>query len=285
MKKKRITIYDIIFFICLAGAFISFIFLIKTIIGSKNAQQTPRNILIDNFSTKSLPSEEEAKAKINQIKVSKNLDDSRATFEFLASYVPHINWWEINSLAELDAKIKLVNDSTGFSPFKEIPIVEKFNKEAESNIQHKSLLFLVTVMPRNSDNSIDWKGYNNAQEYFDNCLKPLLENRKFKPSFATIENLQELDKRLATSVNSQLVSICSGFADLDNVNGLNSLVNEYLGKIFQGLVYNWFVERLAEELGSMGVNKYELEESGNYSEKIDWGIHLKELKFKSRKRN
>ncbi|CAJ0925537.1 19190_t:CDS:2 [Entrophospora sp. SA101] len=38
-----------------------------------------------------LPSEEEAQAKINQIKSAKNLDDQQATIEFLTQYVPHIN--------------------------------------------------------------------------------------------------------------------------------------------------------------------------------------------------
>jgi len=234
-----------------------------------------------NPSVKSLPSEEEAQTKINQIKASKNLDDTQATLEFLVSYAPHINWWEINSLSELDEKIKLVNDSTSFSPFKEIPTVDKFNKETEENLKYKSLLFLATVIPRSSNNIIDWKGYNNFQEYLDNYLEPLLKNSKFKPAFVTHNNLKELEDRLnSSSINPQLVSICSRFEDLNKISDLNDLINDYLTKIFQGLVYSHLVEDFSKQLRIMGVSEYKLKKTGNHSGNVNWGIALNEFEFK-----
>ena len=68
-------------------------------------------------------------------------------------------------------------------------------------------------------------------------MKPIMEETKFKPSFATQENYQELARRLKEEINPSLVSTCSRFASLNDVSSLNQLTNEYLSKIFQGFIY------------------------------------------------
>jgi len=235
----------------------------------------------DNPSIQYLPSEEEAQTKINQIQQKKGIDEQQATIEFLTQYVPYIKWWEINSLSELDEKIALVNNQTGFSPFKEVPEVDKFNKEVESNMQKKAFLFLASIIPRKADNTPDWKGITDFQSYMLTVMKPIMEDIKFKPSFATQSNYQELARRLKEEVNPQLVNICLGFASLSNVNNLNTLTNNYLSKIFQGYIYADAIhDELGQQLNITNHQKFKLEGTGNASENEEWEIALNEFGFK-----
>jgi len=48
-----------------------------------------------------------------------------------------------------------VNNRTGFPPFKEVPQVDKFNREVEGNMQKKALMFLASIIPRQADNTPD----------------------------------------------------------------------------------------------------------------------------------
>src|SRR5436190_13668683 len=98
-------------------------------------------------------------------------------------------------------------------------------------------------------------------------MKPLLEGRKFKPSFATQANYQELARRLKEEINPQLVNICSRFASLNNVSSLNQLTNEYLNKIFQGYIYGDAIhDELGEQLNIANHQKFKFEGTGNHSE-------------------
>ena len=243
---------------------------------SSNSQpnQNPNNPNIQY-----LPSEEEAQQKINQIKTSKNLDDQQATIEFLTSYVPHIKWWEINSLQELDEKIKLVNNKTGFSPFKEVPKVDEFNERAEQNFTYKSLLFIASIIPRENDGSINWKGLD-YHSYIIQVLKPLEKEWKFKPSFATQENFNELGRRIRQEINSSLISLCSQWTGLTKVSELNNLTHTYLSKIFVGYVYSEIQDNLTGQLGISGHEKFRIQKTGNHSINLGWKIALYEFAFK-----
>jgi|SRR6185503_50549 len=97
-------------------------------------------------------------------------------------------------------------------------------------------------------------------------MKPLMEGIKFKPAFATQENYQELARRLKEEINPNLVSICSRFASLNNVDNLNQLTNEYLSKIFQGYVYGDAIhDELGQQLGIANHQKFKFEGTGNHS--------------------
>jgi len=227
-----------------------------------------------------LPSEEISEQKIKQIQADKGLDKQQATIEFLTAYVPHIKWWEINSLSELDEKIKLVNNKTGFPPFKSIPDVDKFNKELEDNMQKKSLLFLVSVIPRESNGSIDWKGLD-FLTYLTTVLQPQMEQTKFKPSFATSANYQELGRRLTQEINASLSSTCSRFSSLNDVSSLNQLVNEYSSKIFQGYIYAEAIhDELGKQLGITNHQKFSAQKTGNFSLNSKCNIALNEFAYK-----
>ena len=130
-------------------------------------------------------------------------------------------------MQELDEKIKLVNSKTGFPPFSEVPSVEKFNQEVESNFKNKSLLFLASIIPLESDGSIDWKGLD-FLTYLTTVLKPQMESIKFKPVFATRENYQELERRIKEEVNPLLSSLTSQFSSLSSVSELNNLTETLL---------------------------------------------------------
>lgn len=107
----------------------------------------------------------------------------------------------------------------------------------------------------------------NFKDYCLTILKPLLESAKFKPIFATQTNYQELGRRIEQEINPQLVSICSGFASLSSVKPLNELVNNYLGKYFQGLVYAETIhDELGKQLGITNHQKYTSQQTGNSSE-------------------
>jgi len=234
----------------------------------------------DNPSIQYLPSEEETQIKINQIKSSKGIDDQQATIEFLTSYVPHIKWWEINSLQELDEKIKLVNSKTGFPPFTSIPSVEKFNQEVESNFKNKSLLFLASIIPRESDGSIDWKGLD-FLTYLTTVLQPQMEQIKFKPTFATQGNYQELARRLKEEINPLLSSLTSQFSSLSSVSELNNLTETLLSKFFQGNIYGDAIhDELGKQLEIANHQKFTGQKTGNHSENTNWGILLNEFAFK-----
>lgn len=226
-----------------------------------------------------LPSHQEAEREISKIKSAKGLDEQQAKIEFLARYVPEIKWWEINSLSELDEKIALVNSRTGFPPFKVVPKVSEFNEEFEKNLQYKSLLFFASIVPRQADGAPDWKGIKDFMVYLTTVLKPLLDPVKFKPSFANLTNLQELGDRIISKVNTQLVSICSGFSSLSSVDKLNELTNNYSSKIFQGYIYSEIEDSLAEELAITSHHKYEVKLTGNHSENTGWKIALNEIAF------
>lgn len=224
-----------------------------------------------------LPSHEEAQQKINEIKTSKGIDDQQATIEFLAQYVPYIKWWEINSLSELDEKINEVNSKCAFPLLKNVPNspenINEFNAEWQDNIAYRGLSFLATVIPRESNGEIDWKG-ENFMTYLLNVLKPMMENIQFKPSFATQSNYQELERRIKQEINPSLVSICSGFASLTDAKGLNELCNNYLDKINQGSIYSELHNNLAEELNITTHTKYEAKSSGNNSLNSSWNCYL-----------
>jgi hypothetical protein len=63
-------------------------------------------------------------------------------------------------LEELDEKVALVNNQTGLPPFKEVPPVAEFNQEVEGNLQKKSLMFVASVIPCESDGSFSFTGLN-----------------------------------------------------------------------------------------------------------------------------
>ncbi|WNE40952.1 MAG: Cardiolipin synthase [Mycoplasmataceae bacterium] len=241
---------------------------------SKSKEQKTPDFANSNY----LPSQAESEKEISKIKTSKNLDEQQATIEFLTRYVPHIKWWEINSLAELDEKINLVNSKCGFSAFKEVPSVDKFNEEVSANFVYRNFLFLSSIVPRKDNGEIDWKGLD-FQTYCSTILEPYLKNTKFKPSFATNKNLAKLSIRLISEINPSLISICSGFSELTNADELNKLINNYLSKIFKGYVYSEIEESLWEQIENTPHTKYDLKETGNNSLNSDWNIFLKEFAF------
>ncbi|CAG8530574.1 28312_t:CDS:2 [Racocetra persica] len=152
---------------------------------------------------------------------------------------------DITSLTELDEKVKLVNSKTGFPPFKEIPPIVKFNQET-------------------SQNGLDF------DTYCETILKPLLEGRKFKPTFATQANYQELERRIKEEINPLLSSLCSQFSSLSNTNDLNALLDNYLSKIFQGLVYAEAIhDELGKQLGITNHKNYKLQHTSNHPEPGD----------------
>src|SRR3954469_12357296 len=113
-------------------------------------------------------------------------------------------------------------------------------------------------------------------------MKPIMERIKFKPSFATQENYQELARRLKEEINPNLVSTCSRFASLNNVSDLNQLTNEYLSKIFQGYIYAEVIhDELGQQLAITNHQKFKFEGTGNHSENEGWSIALNEFGFKS----
>ena len=98
-------------------------------------------------------------------------------------------------------------------------------------------------------------------------MKPIMEEIKFKPSFATQENYQELRRRLTQEINPSLVSTCSKFASLNSVSSLNQLTNEYLSKIFQGIIYAEAIhDELGQQLKIANHQKFKSERTGNHSE-------------------
>ena len=242
-------------------------------------KSNPSNSKNPNPNIQYLPSQQKSQAKINQIQQEKGIDQQQATIEFLTAYVPHIKWWEINSLAELDEKIKLVNDKTGFPPFSEVPLVKDFNERAEQNFTYKSLLFTASIIPRESDGSIDWKGLD-YHTYIIQVLKPLQKEWKFKPSFATQENFNELGRRIKQEVNSSVTSLCSQWTSLTKVEELNNLTTSYLSKIFFGYIYSDIQALLAGQLGITNHEKFRIQKTGNTSVNEGWKIALNEFAFK-----
>jgi hypothetical protein len=226
---------------------------------------------------KDLPSHAKAEEEINKIKSLKGLDDQQATIEFLSRYIPKINWWEIDSLHDLDDKIKLVNKKCKFPPLKEVPnnqqALDDFNAEWRSNFLYRNLAFLASVCPRKSDNSIDWKGKKSISDYME-YLKPELENNKFKPAFATEDSYRELSTLFMHAVNSNLAEFCSEFAELSNVKELNELINKYLGQIFRANVCAGIHDDLGKQVNISNHSEYELKPSGNNSVNRSWGIYL-----------
>src|SRR5438132_10636014 len=101
--------------------------------------------------------------------------------------------------------------------------------------------------------------------YLTTVLKLTLDQVKFKPSFANLTNLQELSNQITSKINTQLVSICSGFSSLSSVDKLNELVNNYSNKIFQGYIYSEIHDELAQELTVSSHVKYEVKLTGNHS--------------------
>ncbi|CAI2179261.1 14403_t:CDS:2 [Funneliformis geosporum] len=161
-----------------------------------------------------LPSEEEARTKINQIKSAKNLDEAQATIEFLTSYF-------------------------SLKPFKVVPEVNEFNREVEG---------------------LDF------QTYFKTVLEPLIKQCKFKPTFATQNNYQELGRKITQEINSELSNICSGFSSLSSVSKLNQLINNFLSKYLQGSIYSEFIhDELGQQLGISNHQKFDGQKTGNKS--------------------
>ncbi|RIA81610.1 hypothetical protein C1645_836706 [Glomus cerebriforme] len=144
-------------------------------------------------------------------------------------------------------KINLVNNQTGFSPLKEVPQVEKFNRETEQNLNLKRQVLFAS----------------------------------YKTSFATQDNYQELTRRLKEEVNTNLSATCSQFSSLSSLNNLNELTNRYLSQIFKGLVYANTHEDLEEQLAIMPPQSFQIQKTGNQSINEGWNIALNELKFES----
>ncbi|CAG8447258.1 9411_t:CDS:2 [Racocetra fulgida] len=82
---------------------------------------------------------------------------------------------EINSLSELDEKIKLVNSKTGFPPFKEIPPIDKFNQETSQNVAYKGLTFFASDLNALLDNYLSkiFQGLVYAEAIHDELGKQL----------------------------------------------------------------------------------------------------------------
>src|SRR3954464_11423529 len=104
-------------------------------------------------------------------------------------------------------------------------------------------------------------------------LKPIMEEIKFKSSFATQANYQELERRLTQETNASLSSTCSKFATLNDVSALNQLTNEYLSKIFQGYIYTEAIhDELGKQLKITNHQKFKLDKTGNHSLNGGWNI-------------
>jgi len=93
----------------------------------------------------------------------------------------------------------------------------------------------------------------------------LLKVCKYKPSFATQANYQELTRRLKEEINSSLSSTCSQFSSLSSLNGLNELTNRYLSEIFKGFVYANTQNDLEEQLAIMPPQSFQIQKTGNQS--------------------
>lgn len=172
-----------------------------------------------------------------------------------------------------------MNSKTGFPPFSSVPSVDKFNQEVESNFKNKSLLFLASIIPRESDGTIDWKGLD-FLTYLTTVLKPQMEQIKFKPSFATQDNYQELARRIKEEINPLLSSLSSQFSSLSNVSDLNNLTETLLSKFFQGNIYADAIhDELGKQLKITNHQKFEGKKTGNQSLNSQWNIALNEFAF------
>ena len=97
-------------------------------------------------------------------------------------------------------------------------------------------------------------------------MKPLMEGIKFKPTFATQENYQELERRIKEEINPLLSSLNSQFSGLSSVSELNALTETLLSKFFQGHIYSEVVhDELGKQLAIVNHKKYESQKTGNNS--------------------
>ena len=215
----------------------------------------------DNPNTHYLPNEQEFQQKVDQLKSSKGLDDQQAQIEVLTQYVPYINWWEINSLSELDEKINLVNSKTKFPPFTNIPDFAKFNQELVANIMHKCFLVMASMMPRKADNTPDWQGYTDFTSYLTTVLVPQWESLSYKPTFATSDNYYELITKMTGQVNGSIASLSQDFANLTTVSELNKMVNDLLERVLQGSIYADMHDRFAKQISIPVHKKYDFDPS------------------------
>jgi len=141
------------------------------------------------------------------------------------------------------------------------------------------IIFWTSCIVRKSDNAIDWKGCNEFTDYQVNVLQPLVDNAKFKTNFATQNNFQELERKIAQEINPSLVTLNSSFANLTNASELNGLINNYYRKISNGLIYSEIAELLAKQLIT-GYQKYEIKSTVNSSKHPNWEIISEGLTFK-----
>ncbi|CAG8764814.1 17990_t:CDS:2, partial [Racocetra persica] len=134
----------------------------------------------------------------------------------------------------LTSYIKLVNSKTGFPPFPKVPSVDEFNQRADQ---------------------VFGLDFNN---YVLTVLKPLMDQVKFKPAFATQTNYQELARRLQEEINPLLSSLTTQFSSLNSVGELNNLTETLLSKYFQGYIYAEAIhDELGQQLGITNHQKFE----------------------------
>ena len=109
-----------------------------------------------------------------------------------------------------------------------------------------------------------------------------MEQIKFKPSFATQANYQELERRIKGEINPLLSSLTSQFSSLSSVSELNNLTETSLSKFFQGNIYADAIhDELGKQLKIPSHQKFEGQKTGNHSENDNWHISLYEFSFKS----
>jgi hypothetical protein len=148
----------------------------------------------------------------------------------------------------------------------------------------KAMIMIASVIPRLPDNTPDWKGINDFMTYLTTVIEPLTRDRKYKPSFATQENYQELARRLKGEINSSLKADWSSFPSLSQVSELNGLTNHYLSKIFQGNVYADIHKDLAKQLSISNHQQFIVnapDDGGkSYIENRGWKIALSRFAFK-----
>ncbi|CAG8455389.1 12948_t:CDS:2 [Ambispora gerdemannii] len=120
------------------------------------------------------------------------------------------------------------------------------------------MLFIASIIPRESDGT----------QY------------KYKPSFATQTNYQELGRRISEEINNLLSSLNSQFSSLFQVQDLNALMETFLSKFFQGYVYSEIQNDLGKQLTINNHEKYRPQKTGNSTENYNWKILLYEFAFK-----
>ncbi|RHZ35202.1 hypothetical protein [endosymbiont GvMRE of Glomus versiforme] len=214
--------------------------------------------------------EHERRTKL--IKILSEEESARITHDILFPYLPEIEWWEANSLSELDKKIKSLNELTNknYTTIFSDGITQKdFDEKFKELLEFRNAVLITSI-----------KKSLKVTDFSE--MVQTLKKKVPKASLATQDNYQKIEREIKRK-NSLISSLCSKFVSLNDISSLDKLLISYFDLYVSNAFYSFILREFLKNNKSLNIvddENYDLDFDNKTLTNKKWNIALKKVTFK-----